>query len=192
VIRQTGRPVVSDQPPGSLCGVTITPDGKDWTWVLRQPCPECGFDTASFAREEVGAMLRANALAWQPVLSDDSARVRPRTDVWSPLEYGCHVRDVFRLYAIRLDLMLAKDDPLFANWDQDETAIAERYGEQDPAVVSAEVVESADALAAAFDAVAGDQWERTGRRSDGAIFTVESFARYFIHDPIHHLHDARN
>jgi hypothetical protein len=31
---------------------------------------------------------------------------------------------------------------------------------------------------------------RPGRRSDGATFTAETFARYFIHDPIHHLHDV--
>jgi hypothetical protein len=35
------------------------------------------------------------------------------------------------------------------------------------------------------------QWARTGRRSDGAAFTVESFARYFVHDPVHHLHDVQ-
>jgi hypothetical protein len=38
--------------------------------------------------------------------------------------------------------------------------------------------------------VTGAQWERTGRRSDGARFTVETFARYFIHDPVHHLYDV--
>ena len=27
------------------------------------------------------------------------------------------------------------------------------------------------------------QWERAGTRSDGARFTVETFARYFVHDP---------
>ena len=36
----------------------------------------------------------------------------------------------------------------------------------------------------------GGQWQRTGRRSDGASFTVETFARYFIHDPVHHLYDV--
>ncbi len=41
-----------------------------------------------------------------------------------------------------------------------------------------------------FEGVDGSQWQRTGRRSDGAEFTVESFARYFIHDPVHHLHDV--
>ncbi len=29
-----------------------------------------------------------------------------------------------------------------------------------------------------------------GLRSDGSAFTVESLAAYFIHDPIHHLHDV--
>jgi DinB superfamily len=176
---------------GSVDGVTITPDSKDWTWVLRQPCPECGFDTSSFARGDVGALLRTNVVEWQRALTDvEAVRIRPRPDVWSPLEYACHVRDVFRIFEVRLNLMLTQDDPLFANWDQDETAIAEQYGHQDPAEVGVELAESGDRLADEFDAVSGDQWDRTGRRSDGANFTVETFARYFIHDPVHHLYDV--
>ncbi|HEU4841031.1 MAG TPA: DinB family protein, partial [Ilumatobacteraceae bacterium] len=80
--------------------------------------------------------------------------------------------------------------PLFANWDQDETAVAERYGVQDPTVVAAELAVAGDAVAASFAAVGGDQWDRVGRRSDGAVFTVRSFARYFVHDPLHHLWDV--
>ena len=49
---------------------------------------------------------------------------------------------------------------------------------------------SAALLADRFDAVTGAQWGRPGTRSDGAHFTVESFARYLIHDPIHHLWDV--
>jgi hypothetical protein len=45
-------------------------------------------------------------------------------------------------------------------------------------------------LADRFDGVKGKQWGRTGTRSDGARFTVESFARYLIHDTMHHLHDV--
>ena len=37
---------------------------------------------------------------------------------------------------------------------------------------------------------ADDEWDRTGFRSDGAAFTVATFARYLVHDPIHHLHDV--
>ena len=46
------------------------------------------------------------------------------------------------------------------------------------------------ALADAFDAIDGDQWQRRGRRSDGASFTIATFAQYMIHDPIHHLWDV--
>ena len=47
------------------------------------------------------------------------------------------------------------------------------------------------ALAERFADVADDQWTRTGTRSDGAKFTVHTFAQYLIHDPIHHVHDVR-
>jgi hypothetical protein len=172
--------------------VTITPDTKDWTWVLRRPCPECGFDTQSFPRREVSALLVANAAGWRDVLAGraDDVRQRPRPDRWSPLEYACHVRDVCRLYAQRLDLMLTRDDPTFPNWDQDVTAVEDAYGSQDPAVVSGDLCTAALEIAAAFAAVPEQGWSRTGTRSDGAAFTVETFARYFIHDPIHHLYDV--
>jgi hypothetical protein len=86
--------------------------------------------------------------------------------------------------------MLTEDDPDFANWDQDETAVADRYNEQEPAEVAAAIADAAEPLADRFDGVSGDAWQRTGNRSDGARFTVESFARYFVHDPVHHLVDV--
>jgi DinB superfamily len=170
----------------------IVPDTKDWTWVLQRPCPECSFDASTDVLEQVPEMVRANAAAWRAVLADERVRQRPSDDVWSALEYGCHVRDVFRLYDERLDLMLQQDDPLFANWDQDATAIEQHYERQSPSKVADELESSAYDLAARFETVSGNQWERTGRRSDGAVFTVDTFARYFVHDPIHHLHDVAN
>ncbi len=100
------------------------------------------------------------------------------------------MRDVFRLFDMRLHRMLDEDDPTFANWDQDETAVAERYGEQDPTVVGRELVAAGDQIADSFAAVTAEQLGRTGTRSDGARFTVETFARYLIHDPVHHLWDV--
>jgi hypothetical protein len=170
--------------------MTITPDDKDWTWVLRQPCPECGVDVSAIPRERVAELTRALGPAWAEVLAAPGAAQRPAPDRWSPLEYGCHVRDALRIFRTRLDLMLDQDDPLFANWDQDVTAVEDRYGEQDPAVVAADLTAEAAALADGFAAVEGDRWSRPGRRSDGARFDVESFGRYFIHDPLHHLWDV--
>jgi hypothetical protein len=173
-----------------LDGMEITPDTKDWTWVLTRPCPECGLDTSTFDHDAIPAMLRANAAAWADVLAGPDARTRPAPTTWSPLEYAAHVRDVCRVYTERLHLMLTNDGPDYPNWDQDATAVRDRYGEQDPAVVAAELTVAAERLAGDLDAVTGDEWHRTGTRGDGAHFTVDTFARYFIHDPVHHLHDA--
>jgi hypothetical protein len=168
----------------------ITPDTKNWTWVLERPCPECGFDASTFAADDVAGMIRENTTAWPAVLEQPDVRQRPSDDVWSDLEYSAHVRDVFRIYLERLTLMLQTEDPLFPNWDQDATAVAESYNEQDPAVVAMELATAGEAIADAFETVHGAQWQRPGRRSDGEMFTVETIAKYFIHDPIHHLWDV--
>ena len=170
----------------------IVPDDKDWTWVLQRPCSECGFDASTLAPEDIAPLLRANAAAWVRILERpaNELRRRPADDRWSPLEYACHVRDVCLLYRTRLGLMLRENDPLYPNWDQDDTAVEARYLAQDPATVSAQLRAAADELASDFDGVTGGQWERRGRRSDGAGFSVAGFGRYFIHDPVHHLFDV--
>ncbi len=169
----------------------IVPDTKDWTWVLDQACPDCGLDTTAIDAPDVAALLRANATEWHTILTGPGdLSARPDPAVWSVLEYGCHVRDACRIFTTRLDLMLTEDDPLFPNWDQDSTALAQRYGDQDPTRVAAELADAATTLVQGFEQVSGQQWQRTGRRSDGAHFTVATFARYFLHDPIHHLYDV--
>ena len=174
----------------------IEPDTKDWTWVLERPCDECRFDASALPATAVPAIVRGNAIEWRPLLLADDGTPRPGVaerpadDRWAAIEYACHVRDVFRLYdrATRHDA--DRHDPTFPNWDQDEAAVADRYLEQDPAQVAADLEAAGEAIAASFDAVEGDQWQRTGVRSDGAHFTVDTFARYFVHDPVHHVFDV--
>jgi hypothetical protein len=170
--------------------VSIEPDTKDWTWVVDRPCPDCGFDPDSVAREELADQLHENTRGWYEVLADGDFAVRPAQHVWSRLEYACHVRDVHELFAQRVRLMLEEDDPEFENWDQDATATDAVYGEQDPAEVGTALVERAAEAAALYSTVEGDQWQRTGRRSNGSAFTVESIGRYHLHDVVHHLWDV--
>jgi hypothetical protein len=168
----------------------ITPDTKNWTWVLERPCPECGFDASTVRLADVPRILRENTAAWPEVLLRADVRERPDDSTWSPLEYAAHVRDVFRIFDTRLAAILSQDEPEFENWDQDATAVAERYADQDPAFVSAELVSAGHQLADAFEAVPSDAVPRIGRRSDGAVFTVETLGFYLVHDPIHHLWDV--
>jgi hypothetical protein len=171
-------------------GNEIVPDDKNWIWVLEKPCGDCGFDASSFDAASTGAALRDQVARWIAVLSQSDVNVRPKPGVWSPLEYACHVRDVFRKFDERLALMLNEIDPAFENWDQDATAIEDRYDLQNAAVVAIELQEAGISLADRFDSVVGEQWSRTGFRSDGSAFTVESIAKYLMHDPVHHLWDV--
>ena len=170
----------------------IAPDTKNWTWVLERPCPECGFEASSVPPEQLPELIRANAQAWADILAGDPAwlRRRPREDRWSPLEYSCHVRDVFRVMDERLRLMLSSDDPVYENWDQDRTALEEDYGAQDPASVARELSQAGEGLAADFEGVAGLVWERPGTRSDGAKFSVMTIGQYMLHDVVHHVDDV--
>ena len=103
--------------------MSIEPDTKDWTWVIEEPCQQCGFDPAEVVREELADLIHENTRGWYDVLADADFAVRPAPHVWSRLEYACHVRDVHELFATRVQLMLDEDDPTFENWDQDATAV---------------------------------------------------------------------
>jgi hypothetical protein len=170
--------------------MAIERDTKDWTWVLARPCEECGFDAESVGTDVLAEKLRDGATRWSAVLSRDDVRIRPSESQWSPLEYACHVRDVFLVFYGRLVLMLENDNPTFENWDQDETAAEGRYCDQDPAEVRDEICASARRYADRFDAVEEAQWSRPGLRSNGSEFTVESLGRYSLHDVVHHLWDV--
>ena len=170
--------------------MAIAADTKAWTWVLERPCDQCGLDTRTVDPTTVAALIRECATQWCTALAGDDVVIRSHEDRWSTLEYGCHVRDVFVIFDERLRRMLCEDDPTFANWDQDATAVAERYADQDPAAVSAALRRAADRLADDLDDCATSQWSRPGGRSDGARFDVATLSRYLLHDPVHHLVDV--
>jgi hypothetical protein len=170
--------------------VAISPDTKDWTWVLERPCPDCGYDRADFTRDAIARVGRANAATWQLELVRDDVRVRPNADCWSVLEYACHVRDVYLIFDERVALMQSQDNPVFANWDQDETALTKQYELQEPAPVGAALTAAATALAERFESLDAHEWSREGTRSNGSVFTIETLGLYMIHDSIHHLWDV--
>jgi protein-L-isoaspartate O-methyltransferase len=177
--------VTSD--PGSL-----EPDTKDWTWVLERACDECGFDAAGYDRQAIPRAFRKNAQVWFALLADPRAGERSRPDRWSTLEYACHVHDVHQIYHDRVTLMVNEENPAFADWDQDRAAVEGRYAGQLPSIIGPTLVAAAYAISDLYDSVPPLSWHRRGRRSDGHQFTVESLARYQLHDVVHHLHDVRH
>ena len=169
----------------------VTPDEKDWTWTLTRRCDDCGLAAGEADPASVAERADVVAQEWVQILqSHPAVEARPEPGVWSPLEYGCHVRDVYRVFDARLSSMLAEDAPRFANWDQDETAVLERYAAADADVVAGEVGEAARTFVGHVRAVRPADLGQTGSRSDGAEFTVATLLQYFLHDVVHHLWDV--
>ena len=170
------------EPPG---------DDKDWTWVLQRRCEQCGAEVGSVSRDALGERYFVAAEEWVRILEENPAvEVRPAPDVWSPLEYGAHVRDVYATTSERLDLLLTRQDPVFDNWDQDEAARTGRYAEQDPERVADDLEAVAQRLVSEIAQVEPVAWTRSGTRSNGSEFTVETLLQYVLHDVVHHLWDV--
>jgi hypothetical protein len=169
----------------------VTPDEKDWTWTLTRRCEECGLAAGEVDPQTVADRALVAAEEWvQILLSSPAVEVRPAPGVWSPLEYGCHVRDVYRLFDERLVQLLEEDDPRFANWDQNETALLRNYREADPETVARELEEVAEPFVERVRALSPADFARTGTRSNGSEFRVDTLLQYFLHDVVHHLWDV--
>lgn len=170
--------------------ISLAPDDKDWTWVLDEPCAECGFDAATVTRDDIPSRLLAATPRWHTALAAPGGGDRPSPGTWSVLEYACHPRDVHTVFTRWARLVQNRENPKFENWDQDKTALAGRYRAADPARVAAEIEAAGLPAAAASYGLTAQQWCRPGRRSNGSAFTMESLGLYYLHDVQHHLHDV--
>jgi S-DNA-T family DNA segregation ATPase FtsK/SpoIIIE len=158
------------------------------------PCSECRYDYAVLDHSQIIAELTSLASKHSQVLASVprlqlSERSRPAT--WSPLEYGCHVRDVLRFQHDRVVAAQAQDRPVFASMRRDERAVEERYNEQDPLLIADSVVTAAALLAAELTALDEQGWQRVGIYPwpAPAPRTVEWVARWTDHELAHHLFD---
>src|SRR5262249_9825045 len=132
--------------------------------TLTDACPVCSF-TYDVGRPEITTWLRSDARAFVTKLSsftEPAVRTRPEPDVWSPLENACHVRDVIRVQRAGVEQALCEDEPAFAPMRREERVDEERYGEQDPERVAAEIVTAADDLADFLDGLDDARWTRRG------------------------------
>jgi hypothetical protein len=133
----------------------------------------------------------AAADRWAELLRGDAEGLtqRPAPQVWSPLEYGAHVRDVIRLFTERVAAIVSTDSPRFVGWDQEAAAVAARYDQMEPAIIAEEIAADTDRLVRIIDALEPEDWGRSGTR-DGREFTVEFLLRYLLHDVEHHWYDV--
>lgn len=166
-------------------------DAKDWTWVTRGPCAECGFDPAAVTPANLPELILGAAEPFGTAIERSGAGERRSPGVWSPIEYGRHVADVLEVMTRRLGLIIdAEGEGVdFDDWDQDAAAVEGEYWKANGHATAILLRERAEGAAKAWSEPEGAQWEWVGRRSDGAEFTALSLGRYLAHELRHHLHD---
>ena len=158
--------------------------------------PQCGHHPAAMERDALGTELMESADSWRNFLmeADDSyLRTVPAPGIFSPMQYGAHVRDILRVYGDRILIMLEEDDPVFPQFNPDE-GVWDSYNRLGREELAEDIEAQAQRLATIFDDLEPEQWSLTMIRDGGADgvykFTVAGLASYAVHEAHHHLLDA--
>ncbi len=158
-------------------------------------CAGCGFDyDLTLAPAAARAIADgAGELAGLVVAAPDAAR-RLHPDLWSPLEYECHVRDVLLVQRERVLAARRMDCPSVEPMGREERAEHDGYAEQDPERVARELVDAAFMFANVLDRLDADGWERTLMYNYPALCerSLRWIAVHTEHEVKHHLLDVRN
>ena len=113
--------------------------------------------------------------------------------IFSPVQYGAHVRDILRVYGDRILIMLEEDSPVFPQFNPDES-VWEGYNRLGRDELADDLEAQAGRLATILEGLQPAQWSLTMTRDGGGDgvyrFTVAGLASYAVHEAHHHLLDA--
>jgi DNA segregation ATPase FtsK/SpoIIIE, S-DNA-T family len=160
----------------------------------REFCEVCGYDWEAPTIGEITARLVGVGEAWRArfAVEGDAAGIRPAPATWSPIEYGCHVRDVLLNLRERIVLGLAEDNPQPKPMFGDLRISLGLYATEAAAGVADDVDTAAQLLArtvAALDPALLERpifypWPRAATR------TLRWVASQALHEAEHHLSDV--
>jgi hypothetical protein len=158
-------------------------------------CSQCGFEYDLGDAGSAGPALVTGAAHFAAFLDGaDPADVRrrPRAEVWSPLEYACHVRDVLLVQRERVLAARRTDRPVFEPMGRDERVDHDGYGLQDPAAVARQMADAAAMFANVLARLDESDWDRTVVYGYPARAerTLRWVAVHTVHEMRHHLADA--
>jgi len=142
-------------------------------------------DVIVASARELGDLLLIEALP--------DLRQRPAPEVWSALEYACHVRDVLLVQRERVLLARRADTPALEAMGRDERVEHDGYADQRPADVARQLADAARMFANVLSRLGADDWERTviyGYPSP-AERSLRWVAVHTLHEMRHHLLDVR-
>ena len=152
-------------------------------------CDECGFEHDVASVEDVApAIVEGVAKIAEAIRGRGSAiQARRDPDVWSPLEYGCHLRDVLLVQRERVLAARRVDGPVFDPMGRDERVEHDGYAEQDPEDVVRQLTDAAAMFANVLSRVTPIEWDRTVMYS-----YPKRWERSLRWVAVHTLHEVRH
>lgn len=158
-------------------------------------CKECGFDYDLAQAPDAAAAIAAGATEFASMLTGGGVDVRTRRDpaVWSPQEYGCHLRDMLLVQRERVLAARRRYRPSFEPMGRDERVDHDGYAQQKPDAVASQLTMAAQLFAGVLDRLGPDDWDR------GVVYnypyqserSLRWVAVHTVHEVRHHLLDAR-
>ncbi|AGP61560.1 hypothetical protein OEM_00240 [Mycobacterium intracellulare subsp. yongonense 05-1390] len=162
---------------------------------MTEPCAGCGFAYDLRRATSAGHDIRALASEAVVLLSNNEIGVRSRScpDVWSPLEYACHVRDVLLVQRERVLAARRANGHDCASMGRDERAEHDGYSEQDPAEVARQLADAAALFSNVLARLSDDDWDRTViyHYPETHERSLRWVAVHTVHELQHHLLDIR-
>jgi hypothetical protein len=164
--------------------------------VAVERCDECGYAYDLTAATRAGDDIRVGVAELARLLITTERRTlarRTAPELWSPLEYACHVRDVLITQRERVLLARRVDVPAAVPMGRDERAAHEGYAESDPTEVAEEVTIAARLLANVLRRLDSRDWELriVYNWPQRAERTLRWVAANTLHEVRHHLLDMR-
>ena len=157
-------------------------------------CAGCGFEYDLGDAPRAGLYIISGAADIAEILaSGRNVQERPDPATWSPVEYGCHVRDVLLVQRERVLAALIMERPSFDPMNRDERAEYDGYAEQTPERVARQLHEAAYLFANVLAHFKPADWDRVLMYNYPKLFerSLRWIAVHTVHEVGHHLLDVR-
>lgn len=158
-------------------------------------CEECEFEYDLASATTAGSSIVDAAAGLVAVLrlEDRDLRRRREPATWSPLEYGCHARDVLLVQRERVLAARRAERPSFDPMGRDERVEHDGYGTQDPGAVARQLGDAALLFANVLARLAPTDWDRSVMYNYPELFerSLRWVAVHTLHEVCHHLRDVQ-